>query len=95
MPVPTGAPTNHIATLGASHSTANEDNAMGHSMRTEHAIPEWNIGQAADWIDDRCALDWAEIARLVDIWPDGSWAPTTVAKKWLDRERHDISPRSP
>jgi len=29
------------------------------------------------------ALEWAEIAGLVDIRPDGSWQMTDFAKEWL------------
>ena len=38
----------------------------------------------------RSTLEWAQIARLVDISPDGSWRPTDTAKSWMiEQERID------
>jgi hypothetical protein len=46
-------------------------------------------GRPVVWTDERQALGWAEIAGLVDIFPDGSWAPTSRAIECLEREDSD------
>jgi hypothetical protein len=34
-------------------------------------------------------LRWDEIARLIEINPDGSWYPTEFAKTWMTRAREE------
>jgi hypothetical protein len=34
------------------------------------------------------AIGWAEIAGLVEVFPDGSWVPTARAMQYLERERN-------
>jgi hypothetical protein len=45
-----------------------------------------SVGRPAAWTDERHALGWAEIAGLVDIFPDGSWAPTVKAIECIEAE---------
>ena len=52
---------------------------MGQSPSLKHRPPE-----GPD------ALEWAEIAGLVDIRPDGSWQMTDFARDWFDK--HPPSP---
>jgi hypothetical protein len=52
------------------------DNAMGQSTPLKH-------GTRPPETPD--ALEWAEIAGLVDIRPDGSWQMTDFAKEWFDK----------
>lgn len=48
--------------------------------------------------DNHRTLQWAEIAGLIDIQPDGSWEPTAYAKKWMlthaGDKRHDARDRN-